>query len=125
MELLIDAQILIWMGQGSPRLSRKAAALLDDDGQRLMFSALSVAVKRAKGRPDFLIDPAEFRATLLASSFAELPLTGAHALRLLDLPPIHKDPFDRLMVAQALSEGIVFLTADAALAGYPGRVTVV
>ena len=127
MDLLIDTQILIWLGQGSPRLSRKATALLEDD-RHLLFSPLNVvevAVKRAKGFADFQIDPVEFRTSLLASKFIELPLTGAHAVRLRDLPPIHKDPFDRLLVAQALAEGIAFLTADAMLGAYPGRVMVV
>jgi len=62
------------------------------------------------------------RRGLLDNGYAELPVTGVHALAVDTLPPIHKDPFDRILVAQALSEGIVLLTADSLVAQYPGPV---
>ena len=101
--------------------------MLDTDGIRL-FSPLSVAevaIKRAKGSADFDVDPLWLRADLLENGYSELPLTSAHAARLIALPPIHKDPFDRLLVAQALVEGLPLVTADALLAEYPGQVIVV
>lgn len=128
MRILVDTQILIWAGQGSSRLSRRASAIFDDPANRIIFSAVSVAevaIKHALRRPDFPVDPRDFRAALLDNEYEELALYGDHACRLLDLPPIHKDPFDRMLIAQALAEGIVFLTADTTLGGYPGRVTLV
>lgn len=93
-----------------------------------LFSPLSIAeiaIKTARGRPGFSADAARVRAELLTDGLAELPLSSAHAARLADLPPVHKDPFDRLMVAQALAEGVPFVTADTVLAGYPGQIVVV
>ncbi len=128
MKLLVDTQLLVWAGQGSRHLPRRAAALLSDTGNRLIFSTISVAevaIKRALNRPDFLVDPRHFRTELLANDYDELPLSGEQAGRPVDLPAIHKDPFDRLLIAQALSEGLTFLTADAMLGSYLGQVIVV
>lgn len=128
MKALVDTNLLIWMGEEPRRLSRRATAILGDPGRELLFSALSVAevaIKYALGRPDFRIEPELFRQALLREEFGELPLTGVHASRLADLPPVHRDPFDRLMIAQALAEGVPFVTADPVLSGYPGQVIVV
>lgn len=128
MRLLIDTHLLLWAGHDVERLSHEAAALIGNPLHQPLFSSLAVAeiaIKHAQGRKDFPFQSAQVRAALLASAFEELPLTGRHATRLADLPPIHKDPFDRLMVAQALAEGIAFVTADAVLAQYPGQIMVV
>lgn len=128
MRLLIDTHLLIWAGEGSQRLSRAAAVLLADEANTLLFSTISVAevaIKRALGRADFQIDPRDFRQKLFDNGYSELPLTGEHACRLGDLPPVHKDPFDRLLVAQAQIEGLSLLTADAVLGGYGAVVRVV
>lgn len=128
MRLLIDTQLLIWAGQGAGRLPRPAEALMNDAVNELIFSTVSVAevaIKRARGKPDFQVDPREFRAVLLANDYAELPLSGDHASRIVDLPPVHKDPFDRMLVAQAMAEGMILLTADAVLSAYGAMVRVV
>jgi len=93
-----------------------------------LFSVASVweiAIKFALGRPDFRVDPRALRRGLLDNGYAELPVTADHALATLALPPIHKDPFDQLLVAQATVEGVVLLTADPTVAGYPGPVRLV
>ena len=126
--LLFDTNVLLWAVEGSPLLSQKASSLLDDTGRQRWFSALAVAevaIKTGRGKPNFDVDPWLFRSRLLDGGFVELPLTGIHAGRLNDFEPIHKDPFDRLMLAQALAEGVPFVTADALLANYPGQVIVV
>lgn len=121
MKLLIDTHILIWAGTAPSRLSSAAATLIDDPANELLFSAISVAevaIKQALGRPDFQIDPQQFRALLLANGYAELPLTGDHAVVLTSLPPIHKDPFDRMLIAQAMAEGVRLVSADSDVARY-------
>lgn len=128
MRLLIDTQLLIWAGEDVGRLSRAAVALLTDEDNQFLFSAIAIveiAIKHAQGRRDFPFEPGRVRAALLANEFLELPLSSEHGVRLGQLPPIHKDPFDRLMIAQALAEGVPFVTADRLLAGYPGQVIIV
>ena len=125
---LIDTHLLIWALLRSRQLSRRAAALIEDPSHRLLFSPVSIAeiaIKHAQGRADFPVEPRRSWQTLIANDFHELGLTSAHAALLGSLPPVHKDPFDRLMIAQALAEGVPFVTADAVLAGYPGQVMVV
>lgn len=91
----------------------------------LWFSAASlweITIKRTLGRPDFRVDPHLLRRALLDHGYGELPITGQHALATAHLPPIHEDPFDRLLVAQAEVEGALLLTTDATVARYPGPV---
>ncbi len=125
MRLLLDTHLLIWAAEDSDKLSRQAAALMTDDANTPLFSTISlaeIAMKRALGRSDFAIDPALLRELMLANGYQELPLSGAHACAVGDLPAIHKDPFDRLLVAQAMAEGVTLLTADAVVAAYGGVV---
>ncbi|WP_375399128.1 type II toxin-antitoxin system VapC family toxin [uncultured Sphingomonas sp.] len=128
MRLLLDTHLLLWIAEGSARLSKMARALINDDGNVLMFSAVSIAevsIKHALRRPDFTANPAGLRRGLTDNGYVELPLTSDHAVAVGALPPIHTDPFDRLLLAQAMAEGIVLLTGDAVLAEYPGPVRVV
>ena len=111
-----------------PDLPAEARELLEDGANEAMFSVASlweVAIKFALGRPDFQVDPRVLRRGLLDNGYAELPVTSDHALATVGLPPIHKDPFDRLIVAQAIAEGVVLLTADPVLARYPGPIRLV
>lgn len=124
MKLLLDTHILLWAAAGSG-LSPNAVALISDPGNELYFSAASVweiAIKAGLGRREFNLDPAVFRRELLDSAYEELAITGAHAAAVLTLPDLHRDPFDRMLIAQAMVEGITLLTADLAVLGYPGPV---
>jgi PIN domain nuclease of toxin-antitoxin system len=128
MRLLLDTHLLLWATARSRRLSREARGLLENPHNDVYFSAASlweIAIKAALRRSDFQIDIARLRAVLPDMGFQELPVTGAHAERLASLPPLHKDPFDRMLVAQAQSEPLVLLTNDAALAVYGDLVRVV
>ena len=90
-----------------------------------MFSAASIweiAIKRGLGRADFRADPRLLRRGLLDNCYAELPVTSAHAAALDSLPPLHKDPFDRILIAQATIEGVTLLTSDPRVARYPGPI---
>jgi PIN domain nuclease of toxin-antitoxin system len=127
-KLLVDTQLLIWAASLPGRLSSAALALLNEPTNELFFSAASiweVAIKYALGRADFRADPRLLRRGLLDNGYSELPVTSQHAVNIDGLPPLHRDPFDRLLLAQALSEGIVLVTADAQLARYPGPVRLV
>jgi PIN domain nuclease of toxin-antitoxin system len=124
-KLLLDTQLLLWAAGQPERLSAAARKLLNDPRNELLFSAASlweVAIKSSLGREDFRVEPRLLRRGLLDNGYAELPVTSQHAVNIDGLPPLHKDPFDRLLVAQALSEGITLLTADGQLAEYPGPV---
>lgn len=127
MKLLIDTHLLLWAAEGGPSAaaSPEAQRLIADPDNLLCFSAVSiweVAIKAGLGRDDFQVDPDLLRRGLLDNGYVELPMTSAHAVAVRHLPPIHKDPFDRMLVAQATVEGVILLTADAMLAGYPGPV---
>jgi len=123
MKLLLDTHILLWAAAGT--LPEDAEKLLIDGGNRLYFSPASIweiGIKRSLGRSDFKIDPAVLQRGLLDNQYQELPITSRHALAIQDLPLIHKDPFDRILLAQAKVEGISFLTSDSTLRQYPGAV---
>ncbi len=125
MKLLLDTQILLWAASQPDRLSAAAHKLLNDPRNELLFSAASlweIAIKNTLGREDLRVEPRLLRRGLLDNGYTELPITSQHAVNIDSLPPLHKDPFDRLLLAQALSEGITLLTADARLALYPGPV---
>lgn len=90
-----------------------------------MFSSASlweVAIKRGLGRPDFRVDPRLLRRGLLDNGYSELPITSEHAVAVDGLPTIHKDPFDRILVAQSIVEGIALITTDTLVAQYPGPI---
>lgn len=125
MKLLLDTQILLWAAGQPKQLSAAARKLLNNPRNELLFSAASlweIAIKNTLGRADFRVEPRLLRRGLLDNGYAELPVTSQHAVSIDSLPPLHKDPFDRLLLAQAISEGITLLTSDAQLARYPGPV---
>lgn len=125
MKLLLDTQILLWAAGQPKRLSLAARKLLNDPHNELLFSAASlweIAIKNTLGRDDFRVEPRLLRRGLLDNGYIELPVTSQHAVSIDGLPLLHKDPFDRLLLAQALSEGIVLVTADDQLARYPGPI---
>lgn len=121
MKLLVDTHLILWAAITPNRLRPSALGLLQDETNDLYFSVAStweVVVKKARGRPDFDVDPTRLRLGLLARRWNELPIIGQHVLEVRKLPPIHRDPFDRIMIAQARVERFVFLTADGALSRY-------
>lgn len=125
MRLLLDTHLLLWTVGRSTRLSAAARQLVGDPENQVFFSAASVwevAIKYSLGRPDFRTDPRMLRHSLLAHRYAELPVTGDHAVAVATLPPLHKDPFDRLLIAQAVLEGFTLLTVDRVIASYPAPV---
>jgi PIN domain nuclease of toxin-antitoxin system len=124
-KLLLDTQILLWAAGQPERLSAAARRLLNDRRNELLFSAASlweIAIKNTLGREDFRVEPRLLRRGLLDNGYTELPITSQHAVNIDALPLLHKDPFDRLLLAQATSEGVTLLTGDAQLAKYPGPV---
>ena len=128
MRLLLDTHLLLWAAEESSRLSAEARALICDVENELFFSAISIAeiaIKYARKRPDFEADPRLIRGELLRHDYVELPVTSEHAVALAELPVIHGDPFDRLLVAQARVEGVMLLTSDATMALYGGVVRAV
>lgn len=125
MKLLLDTHLLLWAAGQPNRLPLAARRLIESTNNELLFSAANiweVAIKRALGRSDFQADPRLLRRGLLDNGYSELPILSDHVVAIDSLPPIHKDPFDRLLVAQATVEGITLLTADSVVARYPGSI---
>jgi PIN domain nuclease of toxin-antitoxin system len=125
MKLLLDTHLLLWAAGEPGKLPTPARAMIDDPANELIFSAASlreIAIKRQLGRNDFRVDPRLLRRGLLDNGYLELPVTSEHALAIDSLPPLHKDPFDRILVAQATVEGMVLLTVDPVVARYRGPV---
>ncbi len=126
MKFLLDTHLLLWSGisgedTSNGMLSTQARALIGDAANDLYFSPASVwevAIKNALGKPDFRVDPHVFRRALLDNGYIELPITSEHTAGVANLPDHHKDPFDRLLVAQATVEGITLLTNDETVAAY-------
>lgn len=123
MKLLLDTQLLLWAAAGTaPKAAEK---MMIDEDNTLYFSPVSIweiGIKKNLGRSDFKVDPEVFLRGLLDNQYQELPITSLHALAANELPQIHKDPFDRMLLAQAKTEGISLLTSDSALREYPGPV---
>lgn len=128
MKYLLDTHLLLWAAGQPDRLSTDALSILENPASQLLFSAASlweVSIKNGLGRDDFSVNPRLLRRGLLDNGYVELPITGEHTVSLDNLPPIHKDPFDRLMVVQAMVEGITLLTSDALVARYAGSIILV
>ena len=128
MRLLLDTDILLWAANEPERLSAATRALVENPNNDVVFSAISIweiAIKTGRGRDDFRLHAGFFRRGLFDNGYTELPMTGAHAAALAGLPAIHKDPFDRMLVAQATVEGLTVVTSDPAIANYPGPIRLV
>jgi PIN domain nuclease of toxin-antitoxin system len=125
MKFLLDTHLLLWAAGEPDRLPVQARKLLDAPENELFFSAASlweIVIKRGLGREDFKVDARLLRRGLLDNGYSELPIGSEHTVALESLPPLHKDPFDRILVAQAQVEGITLLTSDARVAQYRGSV---
>ena len=125
MKLLLDTHLLLWAAGDPGRLSAQAQILIGAPENELFFSAASlweIAIKQGLNRDDFKVDARLLRRGLLDNGYSELPVGSEHAVAISSLPFIHKDPFDRMLVAQAMVEGITLLTADSLVGQYPGPV---
>jgi PIN domain nuclease of toxin-antitoxin system len=127
MKLLLDTHLLLWAAGEPRRLSKQARTLIGNPDNELLFSAASlweVAIKRGLGREDFKVDARLLRRGLLDNGYNELPIVSDHVVATESLP-IHKDPFDRILVAQATVEGVTLLTIDPLVSQYPGPIKTV
>lgn len=125
MKLLLDTHLLLWAAGSPDLLPATARPLLEDAQNELLFSAASlweIAIKSGLGRSDFKVDARVLRRGLLDNGYQELAITSEHAVFIDSLLPLHKDPFDRILLAQASVEGITLLTTDSLVAQYPGPV---
>jgi PIN domain nuclease of toxin-antitoxin system len=125
MKLLLDTHLLLWAAGEPKRLSKQARSLIENPENELLFSAASlweVAIKRGLGRKDFRVDARLLRRGLLDNGYSELPIISDHVVATESLPLFHKDPFDRILVAQATVEGVTLMTIDSLVSQYPGPI---
>jgi PIN domain nuclease of toxin-antitoxin system len=125
MKLMLDTHLLLWAAGQPKKMSAASRKLIMNPENELIFSAASlweIAIKQGLGREDFQADARLLRRGLLDNGYVELPIRSEHVVSIDALPPIHKDPFDRILVAQAMVEGITLLTVDPLVAKYPGPV---
>jgi len=124
-KLLLDTHLLIWAAEGVQRVPARARILMEAPENELYFSVASlweIAIKAGLNRPDFHVDVRVLRRGLIDNGYEELTICSAHVVAIDMLPPLHKDPFDRLLVAQAAVEGLTLLTNDAVVGRYPGAI---
>lgn len=122
-KVLLDTQMVIWLAHGSPRLPKAVAKLVHDQPVILSVVAVwEVAIKFALNKPGFTTEPAALREQMLKTGCEELLVTGRHAVAVSHLPHLHRDPFDRMLIAQAQMEQIPLVTADKNIARYPGPI---
>ena len=125
MKWLVDTHLLLWAAGETKKIPRVAKRLLEDETAELWFSAASiweVAIKNALARRDFRAEPRQLRRGLLTNGWFELGINSEHAAAVSDLPALHKDPFDRMLLTQARLEGLTLLTSDDMVAEYPGPI---
>jgi PIN domain nuclease of toxin-antitoxin system len=128
MRLLLDTHLLLWALAEPDRLDATTKAVLEDASNEVLFSAASVweiAIKVGPGRSDLFFDPQQILRAALDTGFVELPVRSGAAVLVTNLPMHHRDPFDRLLIAQAMSEPVRFYTADPLLPPYSELVTLV
>lgn len=129
MRVLADTHLLLWAAAEPDKLSDRARTVLANPANEVRFSAASiweVTIKTAlTNRPDFQVNPAQLAAGLRSHGWAELPITSLHAIQVGLLPEIHRDPFDRILIAQAHAEHLTLLTHDPIVARYPGPIELV
>ena len=128
MNFLLDTHIALWALLDDPKLSAEARLIIQDQENRIFYSIASmweIAIKRAN-KPDHIpLSGIEFLHFCAQSGYEGLPIRERHVIALESLPPIHADPFDRILVSQARAEGLLFLTRDSLLESYGPEVRVV
>lgn len=128
MNLLVDTHLLLWSIGQPEKLPDEAQRLLVNPDNHLIFSTASmweIAIKRSLERADFQVEPSPLRRGLLEHGWTELLIRSEHAIATGYLPTLHKDPFDRILLAQAEVEGFTLLTADSQIAQYDGPIRTV
>ncbi|MDJ0390274.1 type II toxin-antitoxin system VapC family toxin [Roseomonas sp. E05] len=128
MRLLLDTHLLLWALATPERLDAATRAVLEEPDNEVLFSAASlweIAIKAGLGRADSDFEPQQIFQAALDTGFVELPARSAAAVLVAGLPPHHRDPFDRLLVAQAMAEPVRLYTADPLLPPYSELVTLV
>jgi PIN domain nuclease of toxin-antitoxin system len=128
MNLLLDTHLVLWAAGEPERLSKKAKQQILNPDHQLHFSSASlwaIAIKSALGRKDFQVDIRRLWRLLLANGYSEIKVSSEHAIEVESLPLLHKDPFDRMLIAQSNIEGFTLLTADKQLTAYRGQVKLV
>jgi len=128
MKLLLDTRILLWAAGDPTKLSTEAREIIEKPENVLVFSAVSlweITIKAGLGRSDFQVDPHLLRRGLIENDYEELPVTSRHAVAVGSLPDIHRDPFDRILIAQATVEGFLLLSHDPLVQAYPGPIKAV
>ena len=121
MKLLLDTHLLIWAADGIERVPPNLRAVMTDPENQLLFSVVSlweIAIKNGLNRPDFQVNARMLRRGLIDNGYIELPILSEHVLAVDTLPALHKDPFNRLLIAQAKVEGITLLSNDATVVQY-------
>jgi len=121
MRILLDTNILLWVLGDRRRLDPPILGAIESNENDVLFSAASVweiAIKAALRRYDLGVRPSELTDAAIGAGFIELPVRSTVAARVADLPPIHRDPFDRLLIAQAVAEPAILYTADRQLLAY-------
>ncbi len=128
MKFLLDTHLLLWAAGQPERLSKPARELIENPDNVLFFSAASIweiAIKSSLGREDFKADSRLIRRGSIDNGYQEIAISSEHAAGVQALPLFHKDPFDRLLIAQSLSEGMPLVTVDPILSQYPGMIQLV
>lgn len=124
MRVLLDTHLLLWALSSPSKLPKKARRRIDSSEVFASTASIwEISIKCALGKLE--ADPREVLAAIEPAGFKHLTIVGEHAAKVVELPPIHKDPFDRLLVAQAWVEPMILLTDDGALGGYGDFVEVV
>lgn len=121
MKILLDTNILLWVAGSPEKIPENILNQIQDTQNTLFFSAASIweiAIKHALGKPDFFFDPLTIYQALVENNYIELPISSNHAIATKHLPQIHKDPFDRLLIAQAMTENMLLITADQTITRY-------
>ena len=121
MKYLLDTHIILWAGFDVKRLSRKAKSILEDPENVLYFSPVSlweISIKHEKHPEQMAITSERVREIAIKMGFIELPVRSRHGVNIANLPDIHNDPFDRMLITQARSDGLYLLSHDDKVIAY-------
>lgn len=122
MNYLLDTHIVLWLAREPNKLSKQIIEILENLDNQIYFSSINlweIALKNSLGKSGFQYDVVKLKILLLENGFLELPVTSNHAPAIATLPFIHKDPFDRMLIAQAMTENICLITDDDKILQYP------